>query len=1161
VSEEWMRQSAARTGSLSAFTRDMLLAARAAAAKDPPDRREELRASLAGMTAASIAGAVPPEALGVLARAGQAERALDLARLVQPYFRPDAYYQIATALQAGGDGKAADAAAAKAIAVAVSRDRDSGSDHELGSLLSSMHGSGMTQWAVQAATSFHAEGRLDYLDEYYGSLVVEVWAKAGNADGAWRVARRFSESSPSYYKSQAFKTVAIALAQAGRAQDAIEAAREAGTESPGLFGEIAAIVAERGEVPATVAVIRSAPEGDDRRQAVGKAGEALARAGRVDDIAELMTALAGPDERRLATYQVARALAGSGEAARAVSMWRAVATEEDKEYFVADLAKTAAEAGDIAGALRIAAAIGDGYSRNKAQTYVACAAARAGDLPRAAEIVRVPGDRYAEDSALAEVVKDLTGHGRFDDAMTLADLITGPGSKAESLTGVAAALTVAGHYPRAAALAEATAEATAHSAGPAHARALLAWATAVARSGRPQEAVGIAERAVTAEREGSDKGLLAEALSTWSGALNSCGRADAAAAAAGQAVGLLREDGDGDEYFRHGAWAESVAAILAEAGPPADAVAVAQSVDMDFDREKTLGVVAMALAGRGLAGQAIEAARAAVTLSPYTAEEKLKEVASILARHGHGDGARQAIAALADITGTDGYGAYNQARLASEVAKILAQRGDVDAALSVARDSGPGTRRPAALTEVACAVALAGDVGRATRIAEDVSPQALAKVADALAQAGRTGDALPLAEDAIRQALALPPTFPGTANALASLLSLATVFRPGNEVPAREDPVGPLHAIRRAIEDLIATGTADGIPALAAMERLARTEDPALRDFVVTTASQAVLRAHTIQDPRERVAVLGNAASALAGYGESAKAAAAAGECLAVMSAYESAVNGRTFDGRYAPGLAIGVLADVGRAPEALAWIGSLGSDAGKATALTDVAGRMVRNDQTEDLLRFLRDTSVAELIPDADQRISALSSVGIVLAQAGEATVASRLAEEITGLTGELTEDHAKAIALVDQALLLSALARGAEAASQVRLALAMPRGSIGLWWRNVVIKAVEALAGNGHVEEAAAAAETVRAGNRGAAAAIVGAALLDAGQQDRAIELVGDEFAAACAGGQRDVFYDLLCEHLPRHPDLFRAWLGDGNEIAQTSAELAAIEQWWAQ
>jgi hypothetical protein len=1152
VNGEWMRQSAARTGSFSVFTRDMLAAAQAAAAKNPPGRPEELRASLAGVTAASIAATLAPEALGVLASAGQAERALDLAGLVAAYSRPDAYYRIAAALHAGGDAKAADAAAAKAIAAAVSIDRGSGTDYALGSLLNSMHESGMTRWAVQAASALPADSRIGGLDEWYGSIAVEVWAKVGDADAAWRAARRLSGAS--YYKDTAFRTAATALARAGRPEDAIEAAGEVGSGAAGgLLGEIAAVTAERGDIPATIAVIRAAPDGNERLPAVAQAGGALARARRVDGIAEIMGTLAAEEDRRLATYQVAKVLAGAGEAARAVSMWRAVATEEDKEYFIADLAKIAADAGDIDSALRIADGLGEAYSRRKAQIQVAGAAARAGDLPRAAELV--PGEEYEKNSALAEVVRDLAGQDRFDDAIALADLITRPDKKAESLTEVAAALTTAGNHSRSAALAEAVADVTANPAGAAHARALLTWATALARAGQREQAAGTAERAVAAARKGSDQGVLAEALATWSATLNLSGHADAAVTAAGQAVALLSED-----VLAGSKWAKSVAAILAEAGPPAEAVAAASAAGGEYPDplDKTLSGVAEALARRGLAAHAIEVARTAGSLLVFQAEETLKEIARILARHGHGDGARQAIAAMAEVQGNADYAdyaEYERARLFREVAKLLAENGAVDAALSAARATEPSQDRPAALTEVACAVAVAGDIRRGVEIAEEVSPQALAKVADALSAAGRPGDALQLAEDAVRRVLAARPAFPDTVSALASLLRLATASRPGDQGSARQEPAGPLSAVRQAIRDYLAvSGTAEGAPAQAAAAAvLAGTADPVLRGLVVTAASQALLSARALPDPNERAAVLGDAASALAQYGESEMAAKAAGECLALVAA-----NARDFVGQSAPGLALGVLADTGRSPEALAGIGSLGSDAEKARALADVAGRMVKNEQAGILLQFLRDIGLTELIPETGQRISALANVGVVLARAGETAAASQLAEEIAR-SGEAAEEYLKALTLAEQALLLSALGRRTEAVEQARLALAMPMGAVGFWWGNVVTKAVEALVECAHLEEAMAAVQTLPAGSFPAPVATIAAALFGSGAVGRAVELVSAELAAVRAVGARDGFYTLVCEHLPRHPGLFRAWLGEETEIAQIGAELAAIEQWW--
>jgi len=175
--------------------------------------------------------------------------------------------------------------------------------------------------------------------------------------------------------------------------------------------------------------------------------------------------------------------------------------------------------------------------------------------------------------------------------------------------------------------------------------------------------------------------------------------------------------------------------------------------------------------------------RAGPYFSSYQAKDKLEELARILAKHGHGEGSLRAVDAIADIEDIGEFVEYDQASLVCEVARILAENGAVEAALSAVRASRPSWNRPAALTGVASAVAVAGDVRRAVEIAEAVGYPALAKAADALAGSGRIGEALPLAEDAIRRALAAPPTSPATADAVADLDHLTAQ-------PDPEDPAG-----------------------------------------------------------------------------------------------------------------------------------------------------------------------------------------------------------------------------------------------------------------------------------------------------------------------------------------------------------------------------------
>ena len=94
---QWMRLSAARTGHLQRSP------ATCCSPRRPPVPRPRLTgcgtaATLAMVTSADIAAGVPPAALGVLAMAGQAKRAMDLAAMVEPVVRSDGYYRIAIAL-------------------------------------------------------------------------------------------------------------------------------------------------------------------------------------------------------------------------------------------------------------------------------------------------------------------------------------------------------------------------------------------------------------------------------------------------------------------------------------------------------------------------------------------------------------------------------------------------------------------------------------------------------------------------------------------------------------------------------------------------------------------------------------------------------------------------------------------------------------------------------------------------------------------------------------------------------------------------------------------------------------------------------------------------------------------------------------------------------
>jgi hypothetical protein len=267
---EQMRSSVAQTGSLSAFAASMVRAAQAACTRRPPDRVEELRATLAAVTASAIAADVPPEAIGVLAIAGHDERANDLAAMVAPESRSDAYYRIAISLKNNGHLEAADTAAAEAVAAAVSHARESGADFWLGHLAYAFDKDGMPEWAQRAGEILRDMGIRGSQGEYHN---VKLLADGGDVDGAWEAARRITEPGT---RDQALGNIVVgALARAGRFQDAMSAASSVAYQPGALFADIAVIAAEQGDAAMTTDVVRSIPA-EHRQWATQKAAVAWA---------------------------------------------------------------------------------------------------------------------------------------------------------------------------------------------------------------------------------------------------------------------------------------------------------------------------------------------------------------------------------------------------------------------------------------------------------------------------------------------------------------------------------------------------------------------------------------------------------------------------------------------------------------------------------------------------------------------------------------------------------------------------------------------------------------------------------------------------------------------------------------------------------------------
>jgi tetratricopeptide (TPR) repeat protein len=1110
---ERMRSSIEQAGSLTAFAMRMVRVAQAAGSAQPPDRAQELQATLAAVTAADLAAEVPPEAVGVLAAAGHHERAHDLAAMVAPESRSDAYYRIAIALKNKGHMKAADTAAAEAIAAAGSYARESGAHYVLEHLAYAFSEDGMPGWAQRVRAGLRGAGLPGAQDEYDD---VQILADGGDIDGAWEAARRLSEPEA---RDRALGSIVVgALARAGRFQDAIGAAGTVEYEPGELFADIAVIAAEHSDTARTTDTLRSIPA-EHRQWATHKAAAAWARAGRVDDAITLTQLIEDGRLREHAIREVASTLAQTEQVDSAISVWTAAPPSDHRDYFTADLAKMAARAGDIDGALQIAAAIDDDYPRRTAVEHAASAAALGGDMRRATALVRVIGHASGEDDAFAAVAKELAAAEQFDHADAAIGLIGGPTVQAATLVTVAGALAAAGDYRRSAAAAE---KATQIADG--NSSALIAWARALTLSGEPDRALAAAERAVRATESRPDTEKLTEALAAWSGALAASGRQAEALAAAERCMTAMDspvEHWRSDQRYWRDRLTKNVAVIFAGAGLAEQAMMMARSLAQEHDRNDALLRVAETLAQRGLADQAIEALRGSTHFTSFRARDDLEKIARILARHGHGDGALRAAYALAEVDEFSGFAEYYVASLITDVAKTLAETGHVAAALQTVRKSRPSRRRPAAYAEIACAVARAGDARQAVEIAEThAGLAAVAKVASALAESGRTDEALPIAEHAIEAILTGAPRWPAPADAIALLDNLTLLCGSG----APDD------------------GPQDGTAATAA-------------------ALRAASEASALADPEERIAAQAQAAMGLASTRDPALTAQAIELARAVVEEARQAGASPFRDDRASVALAVYALTDAGQVAEALAGLSSLPGVAGQAI-LCGVAERLASHGRAGELVLLVSDPNGLPSISAANERICALTGLGRVYAETGEpglVEAASSLAGEAGALAGELTQAYQVAVALSGQARLLAALSRPEEAAGFARRALAAADEPIGGWRGQVVAEAVDVLVRCNRIDEAEEAARSAPPYARAKCTVAVAGALWNSGEKEQAAQAISEEIAAICASGLRQAFYDLVCTELPKHPDLLRAWIGGGTEVTQISRELTAIERSW--
>ena len=500
--------------------------------------------------------------------------------------------------------------------------------------------------------------------------------------------------------------------------------------------------------------------------------------------------------------------------------------------------------------------------------------------------IEIPEQRA---EALGKVAVALAEAGQTGPAQQAAAEIDDPEWQAEALRRVTAAL-AKGDHPRQAAetvipAPHATTETDA-----------LQRSTQAASNAVLADA-GQAGTALLAAAKVSDPEWHVETLTDAAAALTRAGRPEQAAEAARQALRVVSSI---HVPWRRAEALGKVAVALAGAGQAGPALQAVASID-PWRRAEALGKVAVALADAGQAGPALQTV--AKISDPQRRAETLSKVAVALASTGQpGNAAEVAGQALQNLTEIDDpeqrTGALSGvAEALSGAADALARDGHPSLAIEVGRQALQAVaglddrqRRAEALNRVAVALAGAGQAEIAIQAAADLDDQgrraeALTGVAEALADAGQAKQAA-LASGLALQAAAGLGDREWRAYALSGVA--VALAGPGHAEPALhaaskiDDPRRRAEALGRVAVALARAGHAE--PALQAAAGLGDREwrAYALSGVAVALAGPghaepALHAASKIDDPRRRAEALGRVAVALAraGHAEPALQAAA----------------------------------------------------------------------------------------------------------------------------------------------------------------------------------------------------------------------------------------------------------------------------------------------
>jgi tetratricopeptide (TPR) repeat protein len=865
----------------------------------------------------------------------------------------------------------------------------------------------------------------------YVRTVAAVWARIGRINASVDLAAGIDDLPE---RARALCTVAWALTQAGKPEQAAEAASRAVQAASDIGDPIV-------RAKALNWAARALAEAGQSGQAAEAAGQALQAAVSISD----------PSRRAEALKWAARALAEAGQSGQAAeaagqALQAAAAIENEgpraqalswAALALSEAVRGLARAGQFDQAVQAASDIGDPIVRAEALTGAAWAMAKAGQPEQAAEAAgqalqaaAAIKDEERRAKTLSGAVRGLARAGQSAQAVQAASEIGDPIVQAEALTGAAWALVHAGQSEQAAEVAGRAVQAASGIGDPiVRANELTGAARALAEAGQSGQAAEVAGQALHAAAAIEDKEPQARALTRAAWVLAEAGQSGQAAEVAGQAL--------------------HAAAAIEDKEPRARALTrVAWALVHAGQSEQAAGV----------AGQVVQAA-AAIT-DPLGQSKALSGAADVLTEAGQSEQAAEvtgkALQAAAAIEG-----AGLRAKVLSEMAWALVQAGQSEQAAEVAGqalqavitivDPSP---RAEALIGAAWALVQAGQseqaaevAGQAVQAAAAITDplkrlKALSGAADVLTEAGQTEQAAAIARQVVKTVVAIADvkqvsvrvishSQPAKADVLsAAARVLAQVGQSAQALQAVVSISGVLlrmKALTGVAQVLAEAGQSEQVAdvALRALEAAAAIKHASSRadalswvaralaeagqsEQAADAAGQAVQAAAAINEDALAVITLTRVAQVLAEAGQSEQAADVALRALGVAAAIENAVP-RT----YSLAWLVPVLTETGQSDQAAGAASQAVHDAaaieyawGRANRLAQVARALAQAGRSEQAAGAASQAvHDAAAISDLRGRTEVLTAAAQALVHAGQSEQAAGAASQAVQAAGNIDE------------------------------------------------------------------------------------------------------------------------------------------------------------